>query len=134
MREDGTVSPASGRRPGPGMARRARIGAVAVLGVSLGAAAGCAYYVAPAPYYYPAAVPVDPAVASVGAGAAAGAAAGALIGSTSGEAGAGAAIGAGLGALGGYLAERERRQRWEDRQRGAHGDAGWHGPPDAARW
>jgi hypothetical protein len=89
------------------------------------ALAGCAY-VAPSPFY-PGAVPVDPTVASVGTGAAVGAAVGALIGSTSGDAGAGAAIGAGIGALGGYLADQQRRDRWEDWRRGQYYGGGYYG-------
>jgi hypothetical protein len=116
------------RSPRPGEAR-ARLRVAICLALPIGACA----YVAPAPYYHPAAVPVDPTVASVGTGAAVGAAAGALIGSTTGDAGAGAAIGAGIGALGGYLAEQDRRQRWEDWRRdyGYDDGRGWYAPPYA---
>jgi hypothetical protein len=46
-----------------------------------------------------------------GTGALGGAAAGAAIGSLSGDAGKGALIGAGLGAAGGYLYDRDQKQR-----------------------
>lgn len=124
------VAVASVPVPGGGMdepeARRRHSARAPTLAAALSLLGGACAYVGPAvPYGYPAAAPVDPTVASIGTGAAVGAAAGALVGSASGDAGTGALIGAGIGALGGYIAEQERRDRWEDWQRDRYYGRDW---------